>query len=137
MKNVHLLIIEDKMGRREFQLTKPVYSLGRAINCDLHIFSPYVSRYHATLVRLPQENNLLGYYYQIVDGDSKGKQSTNGLKIRGVKYLFHNLTNQDEIILGPQVRIIYKQQKEAAKTYFHAVPIAPYETTVYSTLGDN
>jgi pSer/pThr/pTyr-binding forkhead associated (FHA) protein len=131
VKNVHLLIIEDKWGCREFQLKKPVYSLGRGINCDIHIFSPYVSRYHATLVRLPEENNLPGYYYRIFDGDSKGKQSTNGIKINGLKHLFYNLKNQDKIILAPDVKVIYQAQEKTQNTYFNSVTIQQYGTTIY------
>ncbi len=103
----HLLIIEDDQGRKEFSLKKPMYSIGRDRDCDIRLFSQFVSRHHATLVRLPLPNNSQRYYYRIVDGNSKGKPSSNGLMINGRKIPAHNLDNEDEIIFGPHVRAIY------------------------------
>jgi pSer/pThr/pTyr-binding forkhead associated (FHA) protein len=103
----HLLIIEDDQGRKEFLLENPVYSIGRDRECNIRLVSQFVSRRHATLVRLPREQNSQSYYYRIVDGDAKGKQSSNGLMINGRKMANHDLRNEDEIIFGPQVRAIY------------------------------
>ncbi len=101
----HLLIIEDDQGRKEFNLDGPVYSIGRDPRCDIRLFSQFVSRRHATLVRLPREDG--SSYYRIVDGDSKGKPSANGLLINGRKILAHDLKDEDEIVFGPQVQAIY------------------------------
>lgn len=101
----HLLIIEDDQGRKEFNLDSPVYSIGRDPRCDIRLFSQFVSRRHATLVQLPREDG--SSYYRIVDGDSKGKPSANGLLINGRKILAHDLKDEDEIVFGPQVRAIY------------------------------
>ena len=103
----HLLIIEDDQGRKEFTLENPVYSIGRDRECNIRLVSQFVSRRHATLVRLPREQNSQSYYYRIVDGDAKGKLSSNGLMINGRKLPSHDLKNEDEIIFGPQVRAIY------------------------------
>ncbi len=103
----HLLIIEDDQGRKEFTLENPVYSIGRDRECNIRLVSQFVSRRHATLVRLPREQNSQSYYYRIVDGDAKGKLSSNGLMINGRKMPSHDLRNEDEIIFGPQVRAIY------------------------------
>jgi pSer/pThr/pTyr-binding forkhead associated (FHA) protein len=103
----HLLIIEDDQGRQEFSLERPVYSLGRDRRCDIRIISQFVSRHHATLVRLPRDDNSHTHYYRIVDGDGKGKPSSNGLMINGRKMPAHDLKNEDEIVFGPQVRAIY------------------------------
>jgi pSer/pThr/pTyr-binding forkhead associated (FHA) protein len=100
----HLLIIEDDQGRKEFNLDRPAYSIGRDNRCDIRLFSQFVSRRHATLVRLPREDG--SSYYRIVDGD-KGKPSANGLMINGRKIPAHDLRNEDEIVFGPQVRAIY------------------------------
>jgi len=43
------------------------------------------------------------YFYRIVDGDSKGKPSANGMLING-RNPSHDLKNADEIVFGPQVR---------------------------------
>jgi pSer/pThr/pTyr-binding forkhead associated (FHA) protein len=103
----HLLIIEDDQGRKEFPLDRPIYSIGRDKNCDIRLFSQFVSRRHATLVRLTRNNTSHRYYYRIVDGDAKGKPSSNGIMVNGRKMLAHDLKNEDEIVFGPQVRAIY------------------------------
>ncbi len=105
----HLLIIEDDQGRKEFNLDRPVYAIGRDPRSDIRLVSHFVSRRHATLVRLPQDDSFDGqsYYYRVVDGDSRGKLSANGLMINGRKVMAHDLKNEDEIIFGPQVRAIY------------------------------
>ncbi len=101
----HLLIIEDDQGRKEFTLDGPIYSIGRDSKCDIRLFSQFVSRRHAMLVQVPRKDG--STYYQIVDGDSNGKSSANGLLINGRKLSTHDLRNEDEIIFGPQVRAIY------------------------------
>lgn len=106
----HLLILEDDQGRKEFTLDQPVYSIGRDRDCNIRLVSQFVSRRHATLVRLPREHNSQNshsYYYRIVDGDAKGRPSSNGLMINGRKMPAHDLKNEDEIVFGPQVRAIY------------------------------
>jgi pSer/pThr/pTyr-binding forkhead associated (FHA) protein len=103
----HLLIIEDDQGTKEFTLERPFYSIGRDRECDIRLVSQFVSRRHATLVRLPRDDNSHNYYYRIVDGDAKGKPSANGLMINGRKMPAHDLKNEDEVVFGPQVRAIY------------------------------
>ncbi|BAY92991.1 MULTISPECIES: FHA domain-containing protein [unclassified Tolypothrix] len=103
----HLLILEDDQGRKEFSLENPIYSIGRDRDCNIRLVSQFVSRRHATLVRLPRELDGHSYYYRIVDGDAKGKLSSNGLMINGRKMQSHDLRNEDEIVFGPQVRAIY------------------------------
>ena len=121
----HLLIIEDDQGRKEFNLDGPVYSIGRDPRCDIRLFSQFVSRRHATLVRLPREDG--SSYYRIVDGDSKGKPSANGLLINGRKIPAHDLKNEDEIVFGPQVRAIYYSLRRDA---FHTVPPDEFDITL-------
>ena len=101
----HILILEDDQGRKKFTLDGPVYSIGRDPQCDIRLFSQFISRRHATLVRLSQSDG--SYYYRIVDGDGKGKPSANGILINGRKLPAHDLRNEDEIVFGPQVRAIY------------------------------
>lgn len=104
-QQTHKLIIEDDKGKREFTLESPVYSIGRDAQCDIRLVSQFVSRRHATLVRLPHEDG--SYYYRIVDGNLKGKSSANGILINSHKQSTHDLQNEDEIVFGPQVRAIY------------------------------
>jgi pSer/pThr/pTyr-binding forkhead associated (FHA) protein len=102
---IHILIVEDDKGRRDYILDGPVYSIGRAPKCDIRLVSQFVSRRHATLVQLSNEDGT--YYYRIVDGNLKGKISSNGLLINSRKLREHNLINEDEIVFGPGVQAIY------------------------------
>ena len=103
----HLLIIEDDKGRREFVLDGPVYSIGRDPKCDIRLVSQFVSRRHATLEKVSNDNST--YHYRIVDGTS-----ANGLLINGRKLQAHELQNEDEVVFGPQVRAIYYLPKRDA-----------------------
>ncbi|MBD2103885.1 FHA domain-containing protein [Leptolyngbya sp. FACHB-261] len=101
----HLLIIEDDKGRREFVLENPTYSIGRDPKCDIRLVSQFVSRHHATLIQKPEEDG--NYRYQIIDGNSAGRRSANGLLINGRKLQAHDLQNEDVVVFGPQVQAVY------------------------------
>jgi pSer/pThr/pTyr-binding forkhead associated (FHA) protein len=60
----HLLIVEDDQGRKQFNLDAPVYLLGRDPGCDIRLFSQFVSRRHATLLRVSREDGT--YYYRLL-----------------------------------------------------------------------
>lgn len=124
----HLLIIEDNKGRREFNLESPVYSIGRDPKCDIRLVSQFVSRRHATLVQLPNEDGT--YYYRIVDGNLKGKPSANGLLINGRKLQSHDLQDEDKIVFGPQVYAVYYLLKRDAGST--TVPPDEYDITLIS-----
>jgi hypothetical protein len=101
-----LLIIKDNQGRRDFILQKEEYSIGRDPNSDICLFSEFVSRRHATLVRQQGEDG--SPYYRIIDGNGKGKRSANGLWINGWKlHNIHNLQDEDEIVFGSEVGAKY------------------------------
>ena len=101
----HILIIEDDKGRKEFALKDSVYFIGKSPDCHLQLLSPFVSRRHATLER--QENPNGTYAYKIIDGDPNGKRSANGILINGNKVTEHILKDQDVIVFGPQVKVVY------------------------------
>jgi pSer/pThr/pTyr-binding forkhead associated (FHA) protein len=101
----HLLIIEDDKGRLEIPLDGPTYSIGRDPNCDIRLVSQFVSRRHATLVQILNEEG--GYSYRIVDGVPRGRTSSNGLLINGRKLRAHNLQHEDKVVFGPQVSATY------------------------------
>lgn len=123
----HLFIIEDNKGKREYILDSPVYTIGRDPKCDIRLVSQFVSRRHATLVQLPNEDG--SYYYRIVDGNLKGKPSANGLLINGRKLQAHDLQNDDEIVFGPQVQAVYYLlQREAITT----IPPDEFDITLIS-----
>jgi pSer/pThr/pTyr-binding forkhead associated (FHA) protein len=101
----HLITLKDDLGQRRFVLNAACYSIGRAPTCDIRISSPFASRHHATLVQLPREDGT--YFYRIVDGTLQGKLSANGLLINGQKQFSHDLRDEDVILLGSGVRLVY------------------------------
>lgn len=101
----HLLIIQDDKGRREFFLDHPLYSIGRDPDSDVRLISPFVSRRHATLFQLPEDDGTCRY--RIIDGNLKGEFSVNGLLINGRKLREHTLENEDMVTFGPGVNAIY------------------------------
>jgi pSer/pThr/pTyr-binding forkhead associated (FHA) protein len=113
-----ILIVEDDKGRREIPLGDAVYSIysiGTDPQSDIRLFSQFVSKRHATLVRRHHEDGSV--YYIIVDGNLKGKLSVQGLLINGQKLQcllingqklqIHHLENEDEIVFGPGVMATY------------------------------
>ena len=104
----HVLIVTDGKGHREVRLQNQTYSLGRGRQCDIVLQSQFVSRHHATLTKRKGEDSS---YYRIIDGDSEGKTSVNGLLINGKKVRFHDLKNGDKVIFGPQVEAVYEYRE--------------------------
>ena len=102
-----MLIVEDSQGRRKIVLDRAIYSMGRDAKCDIRVASLFMSRHHATLIQVSKDDG--SFYYRIVDGNLKGKPSSNGMLINGRKLRSHDLTNEDEIVFGPQARAIYYQ----------------------------
>ncbi|PSB15954.1 phosphopeptide-binding protein [Phormidesmis priestleyi ULC007] len=101
----HVLVVEDDQGRRELRLEEVTYSIGRDPKCDIRLASQFVSRRHATLLQLPNDDGT--HHYRIVDGTLRGHPSANGLLINSRKLRTYDLQNGDEIIFGPHVRAIY------------------------------
>ncbi|MFN6460687.1 MAG: EAL domain-containing protein [Nostoc sp. DedVER02] len=95
----HLLVIKDLQGRRTVALRETTYSLGRHPANTIILASRSVSMQHAILLRVtvPETDQ---YGFQIIDGNFKGKGSTNGLFINGYKCFSHNLRNGDTIAFG-------------------------------------
>ena len=100
-----VLVVEDDRGRREFILDAPSYSVGRDAACDIRLVSQFVSRRHAMLVQIPNDDG--SFDYRIVDGDNEGRLSANGLIVNQRKVKTWDLVQEDEIIFGPKVRAIY------------------------------
>lgn len=99
------LVIKDNQGKRQMVLEEACYSIGRDSENDIRLHSQFASRYHATLIQLPNEDGT--YSYMIKDGNLKGKHSTNGLIINGRRCQSWNLKHEDSIIFGPNVWAVY------------------------------
>ncbi|MBE9126410.1 MULTISPECIES: FHA domain-containing protein [unclassified Coleofasciculus] len=125
LEETHLLIVEDDEGRRVISLGEEVYSLGRDRKSDIRLFSMFVSRQHATLLR--QEEKQGSYQYQIIDGNLQGQLSANGILINGRKLQTHQLKDEDEIIFGAGVSArYYMLNREERKSG----PLDPFDITL-------
>jgi diguanylate cyclase (GGDEF)-like protein len=95
----HLLVIQDLEGRRTIPLQETTYSLGRHPANTIVLASRSVSLQHAILLRVtvPETDQ---YGFQVIDGNYKGKGSTNGLFVNGNKCFSHNLRHGDVIAFG-------------------------------------
>ena len=102
----HILVIKDLKDRRMITLKKEIYTLGRASKNGIIIYDRQVSRYHATLVR-KQNMRTKKYFFWLIDGDLKGKRSTNGLLINNKQCLSRKLKIGDVIALGDDTTIKY------------------------------
>lgn len=102
----HILVVKDRKDRRMITLEKNIYTLGRASKNGIVIYDRQVSRYHATLVR-KQDMRTKKYSFWLIDGDLKGKRSTNGLLINNKQCLSRKLKIGDVITLGDATTIKY------------------------------
>lgn len=127
----HLLIIQDDKGRHEVSLEGPKYTIGRDPNCDIRLVSQFVSRRHATLVQMANQdengNEDGTFYYRIVDGIPAGKPSSNGILINGRKLRAHNLQHEDLVEFGPKVSVTYLLLKRDA---VFTAPIDEFDITM-------
>ena len=121
----HILVVTDGKGHREIQLKDATYSLGRGVQCDIVLQSQFVSRHHATLTRRQEEE---GSYYRIIDGNSEGKTSVNGLLINDKKVRFYDLKHGDRVVFGPQVEAVYQYREY--DVFPTIPPDDPYDITL-------
>ena len=92
------LIINDDKGRQEIILANRNYSIGRDKRCDIIVHSQFVSRRHATLLKITKDDGRDGY--RIIDGDIYGKASSNGLLVNSQKVSVWDLEDGDKIFFG-------------------------------------
>ena len=127
---VHLLVVnDDRKQPREYPLGGDIYSIGRAERSNIRLYSLFVSRRHATLIRQQGENGT--YSYRIVDGDGKGQLSANGIligdrKLQG-KSQSYELKDGDEITFGPGVSAKYHRRNREEKK---SGPLDPFDITL-------
>lgn len=102
----HILVIEDRKARRIVTLEESTYSIGRDPKNDIVLYDNQVSRYHATLLRII-DYKTDQFLYRIIDGDLKGKRSTNGLIVNRKTCLSHELKHGDIIRFAGKAKAVY------------------------------
>ncbi|NJK41942.1 MAG: FHA domain-containing protein [Acaryochloridaceae cyanobacterium SU_2_1] len=101
----HVLVIND--GKRlAISLGAAAYSVGRDESNAIPLNSPTVSRKHAILLRLPAPEGK-GYRYRLIDGDSEGNRSANGVFVNGKPSTSHDLVDGDIIGFGKKIKASY------------------------------
>ncbi len=101
----HMLIIHDATGRRVVQLEDAAYSVGRDSSNAIVLDGESISRQHALLVRLPVPKK--GYRYRVLDGNSEGKPSANGIYVNGERCSMQELNKGDIIRFGKNIKATY------------------------------
>lgn len=121
-----LLAIEDNQGKRTISLEEASYSIGRHVTNSIVLHSHLVSRQHAILLRGEHP-----HLYRLVDGNSQGVRSTNGLRVNGQHCFERELSHEDEIIFADDVKAWYyetadftKVSQQSTETEIKAVAIA-------------
>ncbi len=100
----HLLVIEDNKGKRTISLEATTYSIGRNTTNSIVLHSQLVSRQHAILVRATEHPPHL---FRLIDGNTQGVRSTNGLRVNGQHYFERELSHEDEIVFANDVKAWY------------------------------
>ncbi len=102
----YLLVIADQKSRRIVPLTDNTYSIGRDPHSNILLYDRQVSRHHATLLKINDIKHDQPCY-RIIDGNLKGKKSTNGIAVNGKYCLSHDLAPGDLIRFGNQSQANY------------------------------
>lgn len=99
-----ILIVNDSQGRRGIVLDEDSYSIGRSSRCSIRVIDPFVSRFHARLIRV----DLGGHHsrFQILDGETGERDSTNGVFLDGQPVKNRMLKLGDTLWLGNQACLV-------------------------------
>ncbi|MEO1295916.1 MAG: EAL domain-containing protein [Cyanobacteria bacterium J06636_16] len=100
-----LIVFKDRKKIIVETLTRKIYTIGRFASNDIFLESKGISRCHASIYFL---NNS----FWIVDGNLKGKPSTNGLFVNGNKVSVHELIRYDVITFCKHVYAIFLEYQD-------------------------
>jgi FHA domain len=109
----HILTIYEPSQTRELLLDRLTYSIGRDSQNAITIDNRGISRQHALLFRLPAPNPG-EYIYRLVDGNSEGQPSRNGLMVNGIRIRERDLKPGDQIVFGSVISAEYKTIKTSS-----------------------
>jgi pSer/pThr/pTyr-binding forkhead associated (FHA) protein len=98
IKERHVLVVNDGK-RRAIALQAAAYSIGRDPSNAIVLDADAISRQHAMLMRLPVPGT--GQYrYRLIDGNSQGKPSANGVFVNEKQCRSHDLNPGDLVRFG-------------------------------------
>lgn len=106
---IHILVVEDEMGQREYVLDQPIYTIGKSPRSDIRLCSEPLLNVHATIVQLPvqlPDDSNLTHRYRIIDGNLRGRRS-NQLRVNKHLVVEYDLQHGDTIEFAPFVRAYY------------------------------
>jgi pSer/pThr/pTyr-binding forkhead associated (FHA) protein len=101
----HVLAIGDGK-RRAIALEAAAYSVGRDPSNAIVIDVDTISRQHAMFLRVPVPGTSQ-YRYRVIDGNSGGKPSANGVFVNDRKVSSCDLTQGDVIRFGQTIEVSY------------------------------
>ncbi|WP_017324618.1 FHA domain-containing protein [Synechococcus sp. PCC 7336] len=96
-----VFVLRDRAGKRALILQDEEYTIGRSSKCSIRLFDPFISRCHAYLRRIDRGNGQ--FHYLLVDGNTEGHRSANGMFINDAPAQSRLLRVGDVINFGPQV----------------------------------
>ena len=102
----YVLIIEGKNDHRIIYLEDDIYEIGRRSSAQIRIADRAVSRYHATIVKEFNPEELI-FCYKILDGGlsgQKSKKSRNGLVVNHKYYKTKYLEHGDLVSLSNDIQ---------------------------------
>lgn len=105
----YALIVKDRIGTRIYPLTADKITIGRQPNNDIVLTSPGISRKHAT-IHMRQNTPW------IVDGDTNGRASVNGLLINATPRRSGKLSDGDVITFCKEVCALLVCLKDSEMT---------------------
>lgn len=112
---LHQLVFNSTTFKKTVHLHESLYSIGRHPSSSIVIPSLKLSRHHATLVKYIVDDHEL---FCIVDGDTHGKRSTNGIYVNGQKYLEYELKHGDTVVFPGDIRATYQIVHGADNSYY-------------------
>jgi pSer/pThr/pTyr-binding forkhead associated (FHA) protein len=101
----HVLVINDGK-RRAIALDAAAYSIGRDSSNAIVLNADTVSRQHAMLLRVPVPGTRQ-YRYRLIDGNTQGKPSANGVFVGNNRCQSHDLANCDTVRFGKTIEASY------------------------------
>jgi PAS domain S-box-containing protein len=113
----HLLVIEDRQGKRTIVLNAATCSVGRDPSNNVVLDSQSISRHHALLLRITKPN-ANHHSFRLIDGDLQGKRSKNGLTVNERPCTSHDLRHGDTILFGDDVKARYYVSASQADVEF-------------------